>query len=141
MTDPPQAKNRAGDLVATSPENCVAPDVTPLICSTQPGYSHQDCPHETRVLERMSEGHVHYGLERCGVCRRVLRWISKPETIEARKLRAAKIARLTMVEALNEWERRFIESVSKFRKHSPKQVAVIDRLAAEYLEKEGTRSD
>jgi hypothetical protein len=38
MTDPPQAKNRAGDLVATGPENCVAPDVTPLICSTQPGY-------------------------------------------------------------------------------------------------------
>jgi hypothetical protein len=38
-----------------------------------------------------------------------------------------------MCEALNDWERGFVASVSKFRKLSPKQVALIDRLFARYL--------
>jgi len=38
-----------------------------------------------------------------------------------------------MCNSLTEWERGFISSVAEFRKLSPKQVAVIDRLFAHYV--------
>jgi hypothetical protein len=93
-----------------------------------------ECQHDTKVLHREPQGSQHYGRELCEDCGAFLRWIPKPETVEAREFRAARIARLSMIQKLPEWERGFIKSVAKSRKLSPKQIAIIDRLAADYLE-------
>jgi hypothetical protein len=73
------------------------------------------------------------GRELCEDCGAFLRWVERPGNTEAQKLRAARIARLAMVETLSEWERGFIKSVAKFKKHSPRQIAVIDRMTKDYL--------
>jgi hypothetical protein len=133
MSPPPVIKKRAGNLEATSPKNCDYIDPTALVCSAQAGYERQACTHDTRLLERMPFGHVHYALERCGHCRAVLRWIARPATLEARKKNAERIAQLARCDGLTNWEREFVRSVAQQPKHSPKQLAIIEKLCARYL--------
>jgi hypothetical protein len=90
------------------------------------------CEHNTKVLVKLPEGSPHYGKEICDDCHAFLRWVPRPETLENQKLRAARIARLAECRSLNDWEHSFISSVAKFKKHSPKQIAVIDRIFADY---------
>jgi hypothetical protein len=77
---------------------------------------------------------MHFAREVCQNCDRVLRWIAKPATIQLRRLNALRIARLTMTDSLSEWERGFVKSISSERKLSPRQLAVLDKLCATYLE-------
>jgi hypothetical protein len=102
-------------------------DHTPLVCA-QSWCAHE----ETRiVIER--PGSVHFAREVCQNCDRVLRWLPKPSTLEARQFNALRIARLSMNESLRDWERKFVKSIAQQRKLSPKQMAVLDKLAATYL--------
>ena len=90
------------------------------------------CKHAATVTERMPDSHIHHAAVRCADCGRHLRWIPKPETIERQRLNAFRLARLAMCDRLNSWERGFVRDVSKRRKLSPKQQAIIDRLVRQY---------
>jgi hypothetical protein len=97
------------------------------------GYS--TCPHSATFSEQMPTGCVHHAEERCANCGRHLRWVPKPETIQRRRLIAFKLARLSMVEGLSDFERGFVRDVSRQRKFSPKQEAFVERLYAQYRDK------
>jgi hypothetical protein len=128
----PPVKASGGGLFATTPRTEALTDHTALVCSSQPSWRHS-CQHDSKVLVRLPAEQLHYAKELCEHCGAFFRWILRPENLEAQRLRAARIARLAMCEALNDWERGFVASVSKFRKLSPKQVAVLDRLFTHYL--------
>jgi hypothetical protein len=129
--DPP-VNAKGGGLFATTPRTEALTDHNALVCGAQGEWRHA-CQHDSKILVRLPPDGPHYAKELCEHCGSFLRWVPRPETLEAQRLRAARIARLAMCEALNDWERGFVASVSKFRKLSPKQVAVIDRLFAQYL--------
>jgi hypothetical protein len=111
------------------------PKLTGLPQSNSGGaISQHVCRHGATRLERLPANYPHYAREVCARCGRFLRWLPRPETVERRTLNAFKLARLAMCETLSKWERQFIRDVSQRRKVSPKQQAIVDRLAAQYLE-------
>jgi hypothetical protein len=61
-------------------------------------------------------------------------WIPKPETLARQRFNAFRLVKLAMCDRLSPWERMFVRDVSQRRKLSPKQLAIIDRLCAQYLE-------
>jgi hypothetical protein len=103
-------------------------DDSPLVCSAQSW-----CDHDQTRIAMEPPGSVHFAREICSNCDRVLRWLPKPATIEHRRFNALRIARLSMNQALSDWERRFVKSIAQQRKLSPRQQAVLDKLAATYL--------
>ena len=94
----------------------------------------QSCTHPVTRTERFPGGMPHYSHEVCVACGRHLRWHPKPRNVERRKLLAAYVARLLMVEGLTSWEATFLRSMSKRRRLSPKQEAIVERLCRQCLE-------
>ena len=82
----------------------------------------------------MPAGHVHFAAERCVDCRRLLRWLPRPGTIERRKLNGFRLAKLSMCDKLSDWERDFVRSVGEKKHLSPKQLEIVERLCRRYLE-------
>jgi hypothetical protein len=93
----------------------------------------QPCPHSSTVTQRMPSGYVHHARVVCAQCGTVLKWLAKPATIERRQLNAFRLAQLSMCDGLNPWERRFVESLSRQKKFSPKQSQILDCLVATHL--------
>jgi hypothetical protein len=91
------------------------------------------CSHTSTVTLATPHGHAHYSAERCALCGAFLCWVPKPATIERQPFNAMRLARLAMCEALTNWERGFVASVSQRKKVSPKQQEIIDRLSVTYL--------
>jgi hypothetical protein len=60
----------------------------------------------------------------------------KPENLERQKANAFRLCKLAMCGGLTDWEKQFVADVSKRRKVSPKQQAIVDRLCAQYLKTE-----
>jgi len=128
----PPLERRGDRLVKpTAPKTVSLVDHTALVCSSQHGWPH-NCQHDTKVLVKLAPDSPHYAQEICEVCGAFVRWIPRPENLETQRLRAERIAKLSKCDGLTDWERGFVASVSKFRKLSPKQAAVIDRLFARY---------
>ena len=95
---------------------------------------HQPCTHPVTRTERFPGGVPHYSHEVCAMCGRHVRWFPKSATIERRRLNALRLARLGMCSTLSPWERQFVRDVSQQRKLSPKQSALVERLAVQHLE-------
>jgi len=100
-------------------------DPVPLVCGAW------CAPPITRI--DLANG-IHHAKEVCGVCGRFLRRLPQPKTMERQKLTAFRLAKLAMRPDLTAWERNFVRSVSQRKKLSPKQAALVDRLARQYLE-------
>ena len=98
------------------------------------GVQYAACVHSATVTKRMPEGHVHYAAECCTDCGRHLRWLLRPENVERQKLNGFRLAKLAVCDRLTSWERNFIRDVSQRKKLSPRQQAIVDDLAAAYLE-------
>jgi hypothetical protein len=96
--------------------------------------SYQHCKHTATVIPRMPEGHTHYVQLKCASCGLHIRWLPKPETIERRRLNGFKLAKLAMCDRLTSWEWHFVRDLQHRKKLSPRQQAVIDKLAVAYLE-------
>jgi hypothetical protein len=94
----------------------------------------QPCGHDTVLVEQLPSNHLHFAREICATCRRPVRWLPRPETLQRRASNAYKLARRSMCSCLNAWERTFVRSVSQQRKLSPKQQEIVDRLSATHLE-------
>jgi hypothetical protein len=94
------------------------------------------CSHSSTVVERLPEGSTHYARLLCKDCRTFLRFLPKPENVEKRKLNGYRLAKLQMRDSLNQWERRFVQSLSKAPggKLTPKQQAVFDALYLQHCE-------
>jgi hypothetical protein len=93
------------------------------------------CTHAATRQELMPQGHTHYARESCVICGHFLRWIAKPETLEARRFNAYRNAKLSMMAGLSPWERSFLKSIGAQKKWSPRQHAYFDRIAEKYLER------
>jgi hypothetical protein len=102
-------------------------DPRPLVCGAQ------DCEHANTRIEQLANG-PHFGKEICTDCGRVLRWIPKPQTIERHRFNSLRLVKLAMHSGLSPFERAFVDNISKRRKLSPKQQALLDRLVRQYLE-------
>jgi hypothetical protein len=90
------------------------------------------CLHTETLTKRARTG-FHFAKVSCARCGRFLRWIPKPENVERQRLNAFRLAQLGMHEYLNDWERKFVTSVSKLKKLSPLQQAVVDDLVKAHL--------
>jgi hypothetical protein len=101
---------------------------TPLVCAAQ-----LCCEHEETRVAIEPPGSVHFAKEICLNCDRVLRWLPKPATVTRCRRNGLRLARLGMCDRLTHWERNFVLGISGRAKLSPKQQAIIDRLAATYL--------
>jgi hypothetical protein len=99
----------------------------------KPGVQYAACVHSATVIERMPEGHTHHAREVCAVCGGFIRWLAKPETLVRQRLNVFRLAKLGMCSGLTEWESRFVADVSKRRKVSPRQQAIIDELCDKHL--------
>jgi hypothetical protein len=95
--------------------------------------SYPHCAHQATRIEVMPASFPHHAKKACSVCGRFVRWLPKPSNVEARRERAARIAKLGICAHLTSLERKFIGSVAPLRKHSPTQIAIIDRMAGTYL--------
>jgi hypothetical protein len=93
----------------------------------------QACEHRATVTKQEPPGATHFSREICLECGAFVRWLPKPSTIERRTLNSFCLARLGMCEGLSDWERRFVRDVSKRRKLSPRQQALVERLCEGYL--------
>ena len=94
----------------------------------------QGCTHRFTHFEKEPASGTHFGREVCSCCRAFRRWVPKPSTIEQQLVNAFRIAKLSMHPGLTDWERHLVRDVSKLRRLSPKQEALIARLCATYLE-------
>jgi hypothetical protein len=105
---------------------------------TQPnsgsGFAQHVCSHGTTRVELMPQGYTHHAREVCVSCGRFIRWSAKPVNVERERLNAFRLARLAMQPGLSDWERNFLRDVSKNRRLSPKQEALVVRLVTQYLE-------
>jgi hypothetical protein len=104
-------------------------DPVPLVCGAQ-----TQCAHLITRLAIIPAGHVHFAAERCSQCGCLLRWIPKPATVERQKLNAFKLAKLSMIDGLSDWERSFVRSIAHQNRLSPRQQEILDRLVAKFLE-------
>jgi hypothetical protein len=94
----------------------------------------QGCQHRFRRVEFLPPGSTHHAKEICDDCGAFLGWAAKLENLERRLGDSCRIAKLLMRPDLTVWERNFLKSIGTQKKLSPKQQAVVDRLAAQYLE-------
>jgi hypothetical protein len=123
MNAPAPPAKRAGDLAADQPLQTFAPaDVTPLICAAQPW-----CEHTNTRIEQLASG-PHHAKEICSDCERVLRWLPKPENVARRRVNAYRVAKMLMAPGLTRWQTKFLSSVSRQQKFSPKQTAGLERM-------------
>jgi hypothetical protein len=127
MNGRPVKTKRAGDLAATSPNAFNPADDTAFVCCAQ-----YECEHAETRVEILPPGSLHFGKEICRNCDRVLRFVPKPATAARLTTNAFRLAKLTMISpALTPWEQQFITSISRVKKLSPRQQAVLDRIYAE----------
>ena len=98
--------------------------------------SYVGCPHTATCIEVLPPFFPHHAKEVCLSCGAFVRWLPQPLNVEARKQRALAIAKLERCNRLSGWERGFIRSVAPLRKHSPRQIAIIDRMTGDHLEAE-----
>ena len=103
-------------------------DDSPIVCAAQ-----DECEHADTRVAIEPPGSLHFAREVCLNCDRVLRWLPKPRTIERRRLHAFTLTKLAMNNLLSPWERSFVQSLLGHRKLSPKQEAILERLAKQYL--------
>jgi hypothetical protein len=92
------------------------------------------CSHGATVTEQLPETHVHYAQLKCASCGRHIRWLPQPENVERKRLNDFRLAKLAKCDRLTSWERHFVRDVSQRKKVSPRQQAIVDDLAATYLE-------
>jgi hypothetical protein len=92
------------------------------------------CLHLATRTELLPRGFTHHSALRCALCGAFIRWMPKPETIERRRRIGFKLAKLSMCSGLSSWERSFVHDVSRLRKFSPRQEALVERLVRQYLE-------
>jgi hypothetical protein len=130
------SEKREGALPAPVP--LIQSPTTTAFCT-----SPQLCRHVATRTERFPGGKPHYAHEVCSACGRHGRWFPKPATLERRKLNAARLVRLLMAEGLSDWERQFVKSLQRQaqKRFSPKQQAVLDRLATEFPQDKERRSE
>lgn len=114
--------------------NAPIPKLTGLASNNSASSKAQACAHLATRTEQMPAGGAHYAREVCVECGRYVRWLPRPETVERQRVNAFSLAKLSMCEGLSDWERGFVRDVSRQRKLSPKQQALVERLAAEHLE-------
>ena len=103
---------------------------------SEPAGEYFACTHSATHVEVMPDDHTHHAREVCVDCGAFIRWLPRPETVERRRLNGYRLARLGMCPSLNRWEANFVQSVSQCKKLSQRQQQIIDRLCAEYLERE-----
>lgn len=90
-----------------------------------------NCPHTRKTIVLTPEL-KHHGKEICTTCRSFLVWIKKPVNVERDERNVRWLAALQKLQ-LSAWEKDFIGSLSESGpKFSPKQQAVLDKLAAKY---------
>ncbi len=121
-------QNNSSSAIAQQPNCFGLLDPIPLVCGAQTWCEHTD----TRIAIE-PPGSVHFAREVCCNCDRVLRWLPKPETLERQRYNALRLVKLAMHSGLSVLERAFVRDVAQLRKLSPKQMAIIDRLCAQYL--------
>jgi hypothetical protein len=94
----------------------------------------KECAHEQTTVIRYPPSSPHYAKELCSKCRKFLRWIPKPETIQRQIQNTNTLGMLVLrIDDLDEWTRHFIRSVSGLKHLSPKQQQVLDDLRHKYL--------
>jgi hypothetical protein len=94
----------------------------------------QVCGHHATLTERLPDGSLHFARLFCAICGCHLRWLPHLANVERRTHNSFRLARLAMCSKLSPWEQNFVRDVSKLRKLSPRQEAVLDRLYAQHLE-------
>ena len=100
----------------------------------QPGLF-PECQHAHTVETREPVSSMHYAREVCTDCKRFVRWIPRPETIQQRLKNRETLTSLAKLEGLDEWTRNFIRSLSSERHLSPRQQKKLDEIREFYLEK------
>ena len=104
---------------------------TPKTNGSPRGYA--CCEHCSTRIELCPRGDVHYGKEICTDCDRVLRWVPRPENVARQQVNSLRLSKLARCECLTAWEAGFVRSVLQLARLSPRQQAVLERLAATYL--------
>jgi hypothetical protein len=127
---PPKCERRAGTRRRETKMNRREPNLE----SEFPQAPSSSCRHTELFTEKMPAGYIHHARVVCAQCRKVLKWLAKPATIEHRRLNSYRLAKLAMCDRLTRWEQSFVENVSQRKTLSPRQQRVVDRLVAEYLE-------
>ena len=89
-----------------------------------------NCTHQKTTFIPTPET-IHHGKTVCADCGAYIRFEKKPETVEREKRNAERIKQLQSIPTLSEWEKGFVESVSKQRKLSPKQQEFLDKIFME----------
>ena len=118
--------------------HAATPKLTGLALDT-PGHAFtqvrdRTCRHRFRRVEFMPAGHIHHAKETCDDCGAFLGSASKLENLERASFNLFKLSKLAMHPGRSDWERRFIKSLQVQKNLSPKQQAVLERLAAKCLE-------
>jgi hypothetical protein len=85
------------------------------------------CEHLNTRIQQLASG-PHHAKEICSDCDKVLRWLPKPKNVERRRVTAFRVAKMLPAPGLTHWEARFLSSVSRQRRFSPKQAAVLERM-------------
>src|SRR5215813_7090319 len=91
-----------------------------------------ECSHQNTetVLEKSGP---HYARELCAECRKFLRWLPNPKTVEQQERNDKILTGLAKVPNLNDWERRFVREVVTHKHISPKQQGQLNLLRDKYL--------
>ena len=95
------------------------------------GRGYATCPHSATLTEEMPRIHAHFAREVCAGCGAFIRWLPRPETLARRQMNVARLARLLVCSGLSNWEQQFVRSLSRQKKFSPKQEAVLGRIYRE----------
>lgn len=88
-----------------------------------------NCDRTAEIVLRINEENKHYSRIVCSGCERFVKWGKHPKTVERENQLQAKLNQIQdNAHLLTDWEAQFIVSVVEQRKHSPKQLEIIDRI-------------
>lgn len=94
----------------------------------------QECRHERTLVIPEKRSSVHHARVMCAACKKFIRWLPKPATIEQQNKNLSTLALLIIRDDLDEWARHFVRSISGVKHLSPKQQKALDQLRLKYLE-------
>jgi recombinational DNA repair protein (RecF pathway) len=94
----------------------------------------RECAHQHILVVPEKRG-PHYAKEVCSDCRKFLRWLPKPETIQRHKANMDLLNDLVHRDNLTGWERQFVRDLCTHKHLSPRQQEKLDLLRDKYFVK------
>ena len=91
----------------------------------------RECPHTQTTITPEKRG-PHHAREVCTKCKKFIRWVPSPETVQQRAENERLLSALSKRDDLAEYDRHFIRDITRIKNLSPKQQKYLNLMGKRY---------